>query len=75
MQGYTLTWQATIGHILKQLADWSTGSVHVMQGLSLVFTMGFACDQGLISTCMQRRSSLVVTTLVIIRTFLTLSQH
>ena len=52
VQGYTLTWQAAIGPILEQVADWSTGGVHVMQGLLLVVTIEFACNQSLISTCM-----------------------
>ena len=51
VQGYTLTRQAAIGPILEQVADWSTGSVHVTQGLSWVVTVGVACDQDLISTC------------------------
>ena len=52
VQGYTLTWQAAIGQFLKQVVDGSTGSVHVMWGLSLVAAMGVTCDQDLISTCM-----------------------
>ena len=56
VKGYILTWQAAIGPFLEQVADWSKGSVHVMQGLSLAVTMGVACDQDLISTHMGRRS-------------------
>ena len=56
MEEYILSWQAAIGPLLKQVVDWSTGGVHVMRGLSLVVTMGVACDQDLISTCTRRRS-------------------
>ena len=37
---YILTWQAAIGPLVQQVADWSTGGVHVTWGLSLVVTVG-----------------------------------
>ena len=43
-QEYILTWQASIGPFLEQVADWLKGSVHVMQELSLVVSVMGAND-------------------------------
>ena len=47
---------SSTGPFLEQVADWSKGSVHVTWGLLLVVSIEVACDQGLISTCILRRS-------------------